>query len=142
MGANFAVKLQALMRYKRISQEALAPRLGITQSAVSQLLRAKEIKLSHAFILAKLFDVSIDYLADPAIPLHSENELALEQKIRDLVIRLGPDRAYNRLILAEKVEIVPPNRPQDLPEDGVYGPAMRAADPMPGARKSRRKPNQ
>lgn len=142
MGVDFAIKLRALMKYRKFSQEALAPELGITQSAVSQLLRAKEIKLSHAFILAKLFDVSLDYLADPTIPLHSENELAMERRIRDLVLRLGPERAYNRLILAEKVEIVPPNRPQDLPEDGVYGPAMMTADPIPVARKPRRKPNQ
>lgn len=142
MNASFTDKLQALMRYRKVSQEALAPKLGITQSAVSQLLRAKEIKLSHAFALAKLFDVSLDYLADPSIPLHSEDKLALERKIRDVILRLGPERAYDRLILVERIEAIPPRRPQDLPADGVHGQSMMAGDPMPVARKTRQKPNQ
>lgn len=140
MGVDFAAKLRALMRYRKISQESLAPKLGITQSAISQLLRAKEIKLSHAFALAKLFDVSLDYLANPEIPLYSEDKLALERSIRDVISRLGLERAYDRLILAERVEFVPPSRPQGLPADGVHG--QMTADPLPVARKSRQKPNQ
>ncbi len=142
MGVNFAVKLQALMRYRKISQEALAPKLGITQSAVSQLLRAKEIKLSHALALAKLFDVSLDYLADPTIPVRSEDELTLERTIRDVIHRLGLERTYDRLILAERVELVPPVRPPGLPADGIHDQAMTTLDPTHVARKSRQKPNQ
>lgn len=142
MSADFAAKVRALSQHRKISQDNLAIILGVTQSRVSQLLRAKEIKLSQAIVLAQLFDVSLDYLADPSIPILSEEELVLERRTHDLIRRLGPDRAYNRLILAERVDVVPPVRPSGLAADGTHVPEKPPLTPMPVVHKSHRKSNQ
>lgn len=141
-GTDFATKIRVLAQRIKVSQDDLAPILGISQSRVSQLLRAREIKLSQAFALAKLFDVSLDYLADSSLPIRSEKEIDLDRRIHDVITRLGLERAYNRLILAERTEAIPPSRPQDLPADGVHGPAKMTSDPTHAGHKSRQKSNQ
>jgi transcriptional regulator with XRE-family HTH domain len=142
MGANFAVKIKALCTYRKISQEDLGKKLGITQSAVSQILRAKGTSLSHAFALARFFNVSLDYLADPTIPVRSESELDMDERIRDMITRLGLDRAYNRLTLVEQVKLTSPVRPPGLPSDGVHEPEKPALEPTHEVHKMRRKTNQ
>jgi transcriptional regulator with XRE-family HTH domain len=99
LSADFATKIRALRKFRKTSQEKLGPILGITQSAVSQALRSKSISLSHAAALAKFFDVSLDYLADPSIPVRSQEELVRDKTIRDIILAIGPELAYHRLIL-------------------------------------------
>jgi transcriptional regulator with XRE-family HTH domain len=98
LSADFATKIKALRKFRKTSQEDLAPMLGITQSGVSQVLRNKDTKLSHGLALAKHFEVSLDYLADPEIPVLSQEELAINKMVRDIIASIGPQQAYRRLL--------------------------------------------
>lgn len=63
---NFSTRLKELRLEKGLSQKRLAEIFNnkITQQAIDLWEREKrDIKLSYAIMLAKFFDVSLDYLA-------------------------------------------------------------------------------
>lgn len=63
MEIKFADNLKALRKDKNLSQANLAKLIGVTQQCVSEWENLKtEPTLSYLWLLADLFDVSIDVL--------------------------------------------------------------------------------
>lgn len=103
-GMGYAEKLQRLCALKGLDQSALAERVGISKSRVSRILSgAQEPKLGLAVALARVLEVSLDYLVEEddrgreaayqCVPI-TEDELTILKLVR----RLGSDEALDRLL--------------------------------------------
>jgi transcriptional regulator with XRE-family HTH domain len=95
---EFASKLKRLMGEHRYSQESLARRLDVSQGLVSKWTRGLGLPdLREGKVLADLFGVSVDFLADDRIdsPVPATDR---ERAIWEIVRAIGPDRAFLRLM--------------------------------------------
>jgi transcriptional regulator with XRE-family HTH domain len=97
---EFSEKLKALSDSRRIFQEEIAERLDVSQSSVSSWMRGKTTpRLPEAIGLAKLFGVSVDYLADDS---QEEPVVGLsdwEVQVLKVARRLGEDETMDRLFV-------------------------------------------
>jgi transcriptional regulator with XRE-family HTH domain len=103
MGMPFARKVAAICKRRKISQDDIALDLDMTQGNVSMIFKKPidNIKLSHAWAIARHLGVSLDYLVDPDLPLRSEGELLRRRQIDELIARMGLEKAYARLAKIE-----------------------------------------
>lgn len=114
---EFPKKLAMLMERSRLSQQALANRVGLQQSRISKWTTGKgEPSLKQAVELARVLDVPLEYLADDAIdeppPAPSKAQMIVMQLIEDM----GYDEARRRLAQVIEVELIgrpAPGSPDD-----------------------------
>jgi transcriptional regulator with XRE-family HTH domain len=64
---KIALKLQQLMQDKKVSQEALAFELGVSQSAIHNIISGKTKKIDFHFIckIAAYFEVDVNHFNIP-----------------------------------------------------------------------------
>lgn len=99
---RYAEKLYKHMLLKGLNQQKLARLSAVSDSEVSRILSGKSHpSLEYAARLARVLEISLDYLADDALDADPRRAVeatsAQEQEVLDLVRTLGP-RPARRLL--------------------------------------------
>ncbi len=95
---EFPSKLRQLIKHTRLSQEAIAKELGVSQNLISRWVRGKNNPDIHqGFALAKILGVSLDYLVDEEDG-RQPSDVAIEMKAREVAKKIGWEAVYDRLI--------------------------------------------
>jgi transcriptional regulator with XRE-family HTH domain len=74
---GIAFKLQQLMQNNKVSQEALASELGVSQSAIHNIISGKTKKIDFHFIckIAAYFEVDVNHFNIPKSILENPSKL-------------------------------------------------------------------
>ena len=111
---EFSAKLRKLMKEHRYSQEMLARRLDVSQNLVGLWSRGKSIPdLKKAKLLAEVFGVTVDFLADETQEDPPDANLGeTERKIWEVVNMIGPELAWKKLVggqfFGDAPRLIPP----------------------------------
>lgn len=131
---TFAEKLRAMMKGRRLSQDAVAGRLGVSQGLVSRWCRgANTPDVFQGRALADVLDVGLDFLLDEDAPIE---RAGVESKLRGLIAEIGPEEAWRRLVGAPPATISPPGAPAFVPVRVVNlgpPPSDLATAPVPAS---------
>ena len=150
-GMEFSSKLKILRERGGMSQEALAARLDVSQNLVSLWERGKGSlpDLREAVALARVFEVSVEYLADDALDeppdtTRADNERGIVLVYRTLADVLRPEEAAaalneaSRAILARQPARLSPEERLALVRDAgrLVIPPPPSQPPEPPHRRS------
>lgn len=113
---RFSEKIKTLMRERRMSQADLAEASGMPQARVSKILAGEgRIYADQAAAWAKVFGVSLDYLADDTLDAPPPELSHEDRTILDLARVLGYQRALLRLATEPLIGPLPPPPPSPGP---------------------------
>ncbi len=92
--AGWRAKLKDARERARLSQEALAEKVGVSQTSIDKYENTNTSpSLNTLLTMARVLDISLDWLFDDA----RTETLDVERSFRGAVARLGVERAYDRL---------------------------------------------
>lgn len=97
-GMEFPKKLRHHMKGQRLSQEAIAAALAVSQGLVSRWTRGANVPdVYQGKALADVLKLSLDYLVDENQPPLSEQQAELVRDVARLIRTIGVEDAYRRL---------------------------------------------
>jgi len=99
------LKLKELRVQNNISQKSLADKLNICQATLSHWENGKyEPDVGTLMRIAKLFNVSIDYLIDSKFPILNYNLSEIQKQLLDIINELPQDDAVALLDMAKRLQ--------------------------------------
>lgn len=135
---GYAEKLQKLCVLRGLDQATLSMRLGVSRSTMSRIMNgSQEPKLHLALGLARVFGVSLDFLADDDLDIEPHGHWMFlspdEASVLRLVKRLGTEASIDRLLVRQA-------RPPELRGVAELAASAAAALRMPKEPDSSEKP--
>lgn len=92
-------KLQRLLEQRGLSQAELARRAGIPQPSVNEIVNGRRRLFADlAWTLARVLEVPLDFLLDPAVTEVPPVPGARERQVREIAEKKGWDWIYWRIV--------------------------------------------